>query len=41
MSGPYDTPLGLDMVYTLVAPLITSCPSNNTVSDLIVVSGHA
>ncbi|KAI9636623.1 ferritin-like domain-containing protein [Dioszegia hungarica] len=26
-SGPYDTPLGLDMVYTLAAQLITSCPA--------------
>lgn len=25
-TGPYDTPLGLDMVYTLAAQLITSCP---------------
>lgn len=28
-TGPYDTPLGLDMVYTLAAQLITSCPSSN------------
>jgi len=28
-TGPYDTPLGLDMVYTLAAQLITSCPSTN------------
>lgn len=28
-TGPYDTPLGLDMVYTLAAQLITSCPSDN------------
>lgn len=27
-TGPYETPLGLDMVYTLAAQLITSCPSN-------------
>lgn len=27
-SGPYDTPLGLDMVYTLAAQLISSCPAN-------------
>ncbi|KAI9635304.1 ferritin-like domain-containing protein [Dioszegia hungarica] len=26
-TGPYDTPLGLDMVYTLAAQLITSCPA--------------
>jgi len=28
-TGPYDTPLTLDMVYTLAAQLITSCPASN------------
>ena len=29
LSGPYDTALGLDMVYTLAAQLIESCPDSN------------
>jgi len=28
-SGPYDAPLGLDMVYTIASAFITSCPSSN------------
>ncbi|RXK38448.1 hypothetical protein M231_04213 [Tremella mesenterica] len=28
-SGPYDTVLGLDMVYTLASAFITSCPDSN------------
>ncbi|CAD6575676.1 MAG: hypothetical protein TREMPRED_001470 [Tremellales sp. Tagirdzhanova-0007] len=28
-SSPYDTPLGLDMVYTIASQFITSCPSSN------------
>ncbi|WVR08866.1 hypothetical protein IAU60_005925 [Kwoniella sp. DSM 27419] len=28
-SGPYDTPLGLDMVYTIASAFITSCPDSN------------
>ncbi|KDQ20804.1 hypothetical protein BOTBODRAFT_183530 [Botryobasidium botryosum FD-172 SS1] len=28
-SGPFDTPLGLNDVYSLAAPFITSCPSTN------------
>ncbi|KAJ4477146.1 ferritin-like domain-containing protein [Lentinula aciculospora] len=28
-SGPFDTPLGLSVVYTLAAQFITSCPSSN------------
>jgi len=28
-TGPYDTPLSLDMVYTLAAQVITKCPSTN------------
>jgi len=28
-SGPYDTPLGLDMVYTIASQFITSCPDSN------------
>ena len=28
-TGPFDTPLDLNMVYTLAAQLITSCPSSN------------
>ena len=28
-SGPYDTPLGLDMVYTLASAFIVSCPASN------------
>jgi len=28
-SGPYDTPLDYDQVYSIVAPFITSCPSTN------------
>jgi hypothetical protein len=28
-QGPYDTPLGLDMVYTIASAFITSCPDSN------------
>ncbi|KAK4686897.1 hypothetical protein P7C73_g3222, partial [Tremellales sp. Uapishka_1] len=35
-TGPYDTPLGLDMVYTLAAQLITSCPDSNAVNPLML-----
>ncbi|KAJ3725196.1 ferritin-like domain-containing protein [Lentinula raphanica] len=28
-NGPFDTPLGLDVIYTLAAQFITSCPSSN------------
>ena len=28
-SGPYDTALGLDMVYTIASAFITSCPETN------------
>ena len=28
-SSAYDTPLGLDMVYTIASAFITSCPSSN------------
>lgn len=28
-SSAYDTPLGLDMVYTIASQFITSCPSSN------------
>lgn len=28
-SAAYDTPLGLDMVYTIASAFITSCPSTN------------
>jgi len=28
-TGPFDTPLDLNMVYTLAAQLITSCPASN------------
>ena len=34
ISGPYDTPIGLDMIYTLASQLITSCPDSNAVSAL-------
>ncbi|ORX39235.1 ferritin-like domain-domain-containing protein [Kockovaella imperatae] len=28
-SGPFDTPVGLDMIYTIAAQFITGCPSSN------------
>jgi hypothetical protein len=28
-NGPYDTPLGLDLVYTIAAGFITGCPDSN------------
>ena len=28
-GSPYDTPLGLDLVYTIASAFITSCPSTN------------
>jgi len=34
-TGPYDTPLGLDMVYTLAAQYISSCPSTNAALPVV------
>jgi len=44
-QGPYDTPLGLDMVYTIASAFITSCPDSNAMLPVqafpaLTVSGN-
>lgn len=45
-SGPFDTPLGLNQVFSLASPFITSCPASNpalpvTAFPTLAVSGTA